>query len=378
MRIGFDAKRLYSNFTGLGNYSRTLLQNLNSFTANNEFYLYTTKIKKDDLTDSFLSNKNYKTYLSKSLVKPFWRSFSIVNQLKKDKIELFHGLSHEIPFGIKKSGIKSVVTIHDLIFKVYPKTYPFLDRLIYNLKFKYACENSDRIIAISESTKKDIVKYYNIDSEKIDIVYQSCNSIFYNDSEKIDSVNVLKKYKLPNKYLLYVGSVTERKNVGLIVQALEYLKPEYKIPLVIVGNGKKHKEKLELLIAQKGLSDLVIWVENLYDNKELKVVYQKAKMLIYPSVYEGFGLPIAEALFCRTPVIASNISSLPEAGGKHSIYVSPNDAEELANSIEKVLGDNDLQEEMKTEGYKYAMENFSGKKAAENTLASYQKIIVNS
>ncbi len=374
MRIGFDAKRLFCNFSGLGNYSRAMLKNLNQFYPENEYHLYTTKVKKHLETDFFIDNIDFHTHISESTFKAYWRSYGIINNLKKDKIDIFHGLSHEIPFNIQKSGIKSVVTIHDLIFKRYPDTYAAFDRKMYDLKFRYSCKNADRIIAISESTKRDIIKYYGISESKIDVVYQSCNPLFYKKSPIEKPAIVLKKYNIPEQYLLSVGSVIKRKNLEIIIEAYHKLGDNFKIPLVIVGRGKQYKAHIQEKIKSYGLEDKMIWVDFLDDNLHLQVVYQNALAMIYPSIYEGFGLPIVESLLSNTPVIAANTSSLPEAGGNDTLYFDPLDSNALVEQILKIVNDMDLRERMIENGYQYALHKFTAKKITDEIMAIYKRV----
>ncbi|MBC8147160.1 MAG: glycosyltransferase family 4 protein [Bacteroidetes bacterium] len=377
MRIGFDAKRLYCNFTGLGNYSRTLLKNLGEFYPDNEYFLYTPKIKISPETKFFLESSDYQTHLCTSFFKSFWRSYSIVDQLKKDKIELYHGLSHELPVNIHKSKIKSIVTIHDLIFKQYPQNYPAFDRKVYDLKFKNSCIHADRIIAISNSTKNDIIKFYNINPDKIDVVHQSCNPIYFEETESDESAAVLQQYNIPDEYLLYVGSVEKRKNLKALIEAYQKLPSDVKVPLVIVGKGKKYKEEIKELIKVSGIGKLIIWIDNLQSNHHLQSVYQNSLALIYPSFYEGFGLPVIEALLSKTPVITSNVSSLPEAAGPNSFCIDPNNSEEIADAIKQVLSNYELRENMKIEGYKYAMENFAAQIVTKKMIESYKQTLQN-
>lgn len=374
MNLGFDSKRLFCNFTGLGNYSRTLLRNLHHFYPNNNYFLYTPKIKETTETSFFLTNNIYKTYTPTNLLKSYWRSFSIVKQLKKDSIELYHGLSNELPANIHKSNIKSIVTIHDLIFKHYPNTYPAFDRKIYDLKFKTSCKNANRIVAISESTKNDIVKFYGINPEKIDVVYQSCNPIYYNLQPQQEVEKTIKEYNLPETYLLFVGSVEERKNLKVIIEAYQYLPENLKLPLVIVGKPREKNEVVELIKSNR-LEHLVIWKSNLKDNLHLQAFYQKAEILIYPSLFEGFGLPVVEGLLSKTPVITSNVSSLPEAGGSSSFYINPTNPKEMAFAIEKVLSDSDLRQKMTEKGYQYAIENFSADVVTKKMMEVYKKTL---
>ncbi len=377
MNIGFDSKRLYSNFTGLGNYSRTLVKNLQNFYPNFSYRLYTPSIRISSETDVFHKNPAFETIQPNTSFKSFWRSFSIAKEFAKDKIDLYHGLSNEIPFTTKQSGVKSVVTIHDLIFKVLPKTYPLIDRTIYDIKFKNSCRNADRIIAISESTKNDIVSYYGINRNKIDVIYQCCNPIFYEDIIIKEADETLTKYNLPSEYILYVGSVEDRKNLTGIIKSYLQLHPDHRIPIVIVGGrqAKQYSKRWQNLIRNSGLENRIIWLTDLKDNRSLRKIYQSAMALVYPSFYEGFGLPVAEALLSKTPVITSNISSMPEAGGPTSLYVDPNEPEELAQAIAKVLDNSELRNSMIEAGYKYATETFSPEKVTHQLVKCYERTL---
>lgn len=363
MKIGFDAKRLLNNYTGLGNYSRTLVKNIAINFPLHKIYLYATHINKNSETSIFYDNKIFSLYIAKSFFKSIWRSFGIVNQLIKDKIEIYHGLSNELPFGIKKTGIKTVVTIHDLIFKIYPKSYPLFDRIIYDSKFRYACNTADKIIAISEQTKKDIIRFYNVPEDKIEVVYQSCHEQFFNTIST--SKNELKKYNIPSKYNLYVGSVNERKNLKTLIHAYKLLHKNDLIPLVIIGKGKIYKQECIELIKHSNLESSFIWVNNLHDVRHLQLTYLNANCFIYPSLYEGFGIPIIEALLCGTPVITSNISSLPEAAGENSLLINPTKPQEIADSLHLLNSNTELRANMIEKGRIYAIENFDAVKTTK-------------
>ncbi|MEM6379245.1 MAG: glycosyltransferase, partial [Bacteroidota bacterium] len=171
-RIGFDAKRLFNNTTGLGNYSRTLVNNLAYYYPDNAYFLYSPKVQRNDDTHEFLNSPSYSVYVPKGLSKPGWRFFRVRQQLKKHKLDLYHGLSNEIPLGMDHFPIKKIVSVHDLIYRHFPKQYGTYDRQVYDFKTKYACEHSDQVIAISESTKQDIIKFYHVPEEKVKVVYQ--------------------------------------------------------------------------------------------------------------------------------------------------------------------------------------------------------------
>ena len=374
MKLAFDAKRLFNNHTGLGNYSRSLVRNLQDLFPTIDYHLFTPEKKQSSSTAYFFEAQKFHVQESKARIKDYWRSFSIVKDLQKAGINIYHGLSNELPHNINNSGIKSVVTIHDLIFKIYPETYSIGERLIYDRKFRYACQQADKIVAISENTKQDSIKLYEIAAEKIEVIYQSCNPIFYTLRSKEDNAQVQQKYNLPKQYFLYVGSVEARKNLKLIIEAYKIKGAEISIPVVIIGNGGNYKTECKKLIALYGLESSFVWLENLGDNLHLQSIYQLATALIYPSFYEGFGLPIAEALLSKTPVIAANTSSLREAGGENSLYINPENATELAEAMLQILKNKDQAETIREEGYAYAIKNFSPEKLTAQMMALYQSL----
>lgn len=375
MQIGFDAKRLYNNFTGLGNYSRTLLNNLSDFFPEDKYYLYTPKIREDIVTTPFLNSDKYNTFCYKGMFKSLWRSSGIKKNLYRDKIDIFHGLSHEIPVNIHKTGIRSVVTIHDVIFLTYPDMYTTIDRAIYNRKFRYACKNADKIIAISECTKQDIIRHFGTAEEKIEVIYQAIQPTFYSMQAGETAKATILKYKLPKDYLLYVGAINSRKNLLGIVKALKLLPADFQLPLVIIGNGHEYKTEVLKYAEQAGLTQRLILMNNIHDPKELQAFYQQARIFIYPSFYEGFGLPVTEALLSKVPVITSNQSCLPEAGGPDSCYVNPACPEEIAHAIVSVLSDDGKRLNMIEKGYQFAQEQFNTEKLTRQVHQLYQQIL---
>jgi glycosyltransferase involved in cell wall biosynthesis len=374
MRIGYDAKRFYNNFTGLGNYSRTLVSNLSEYYPGEEYFLYTPRTSSDPTVTRFLNKDRIITRVARTPFRSLWRSMSVVRQIKKDNIAIFHGLSGEIPIGLRGRRIKSIVSVHDLIFLVYPETYKPADRFLYDLKFKYACKTANKIIAISKSTKDDLIKYYDIDPSAIKVIYQACDQLFYEAADNTAMKEVTMKYGLPKEFLLYVGSVIKRKNLLTVIRSLAILPENFSIPLVIVGDGKAYKNEVKNLIAAVKLEKRIIWIEDLHDSRQLKALYNLASVFLYPSIYEGFGIPVAESLLSKVPVITSNCSSLPEAGGPSSVLVDPGSAEEISVQIEKVLGDTGLREKMINDGYKYAIETFSPQVTSEEMMKAYLEV----
>jgi len=374
MRIGFDAKRAFFNNTGLGNYSRDSIRLLSQFYTDNKYFLYTPKNTKNSRL-SFLKDRDNtfirtpQSLLNKAL-KSYWRSKSIVRDLFTNKIDIYHGFSHELPLGIEKTSIKTVVTIHDLIFIHYPRLFRLIDRKIYNKKFKSACLRANKIIAVSQQTKQDIIDFFEIPESKITVVYQGCNKVFQSPVSDNIKQAILSKYNIQQDYLLYVGSIEERKNLLTLLKTLKEL-PNQK--LVIIGNGKSYKVKCLRYIAKNNLSDRVMLLSRI-SLEEMTAIYQSALIMIYPSIFEGFGIPILEALFCKTPVITSKDGCFSEAGGPNTKYINPLSIQEMKEAIGEILNSSDLQKEMRTKGFEYA-QNFTDDKIANNLMSVYKSLI---
>ena len=326
MKIGFDAKRAFNNSTGLGNYSRSVIQSISQHNPTDKLYLFTTHINHDifkaQKPNTQIIHPNIKSNTH------YWRFRGINNDIKQLNIDLFHGLSNELPFGINTT---SVVTIHDLLFLKYPQFYNFIDRKIYNFKSKYACKKADKIIAISQQTKEDIVNYYNINPNKIEVIYQSCHQDFIslNKNVKIDSKL---KNQLSKPYLLFVGSTEKRKNLSFLLKAITALED---IRLICVGKNTKKNDKIKNFIIQNNLHKKVTFL-NVNSTKILAEIYKKSEGLVYPSIDEGFGIPIIEAMYCSVPVIISDKKIFKEIGGKHAYYFKQNQLESLIQAIKEI------------------------------------------
>ncbi|MCQ2958650.1 MAG: glycosyltransferase family 4 protein [Bacteroidales bacterium] len=371
-KIGFDAKRLFLNGTGLGNYSRSLVRSLKEFYPENNYVLFSPKVSYND--ESFYYTQGFETvtpglFSSKSI----WRTKLILNSLLENEIDIYHGLSHELPVGIEKTTIKSVVTIHDLIYKLFPADFPLIDKTIYDLKWKNSCTKADAIIATSEATKQDIIANFNIDPKKIHVVYQTCSDIFdkhYSDKEKSDAIENI---GLPKQFMLYVGAITDRKNVLSLVEAYNAIKDKIELPLLIVGKGRSYFRKIAAYIEKNNLQDRII-IRSDIGNDYLPIVYQCAEVFLYPSRYEGFGIPILEAFKSGTPVILSNTTSLPEVGGSAGYYIDPYKIESISQAMLDLHENQNLRNHLIAEGFeqvkKFTLENF-----AKQTIEVYNNLM---
>lgn len=352
MIIGFDAKRAFQNRTGLGNYSRTLLQSLYDNYKDNQYVLFAPKrTSMFPLSEAPAFSVVTPNWQPAKLLPSVWRSMWMTKDLKRSGITLYHGMSNELPAGIQNTRIPSIVSIHDVIFEKYPEYYHRSEVVIYRKKFRAACKNADIIMAMSEQTKNDIVALYGVDKNKVRVCYQSCDPIFRTLVDAETKAQIRKLYGLPEQYFLYLGSIIERKDLLSICKALHQLGDKVDIPLVVVGKGKEYKKTVQQWLAEHNMTDRVIFLSDtavanstpeFQTGAHFPAIYQNALGFIYPSVYEGFGIPILEALSGGVPVIAANASSLPEVGGDAALYFQPGNAEQLANQILKLSQDQEL------------------------------------
>lgn len=379
MIIGFDAKRAFNNFTGLGNYSRTLIETLAKYYPENEYHLFTPKKIDHPRLDFIQSYPSVSVHFPTGFMRkihPLWRSYFISDDISREKIEIFHGLSHELPLKMPKN-VKTVVTIHDLIHEHYPQFYPFIDRKIYSWKFKSACEKADVVVAISEATKQDIMHFYKIEERKIKVIYQSCHPQFYTPLsikgvKSVGNVLIKNEIDLPENYILYVGTVNERKNLLGLVKSLQIIDNQLDIKLVVIGDGGDYLKKVKNYVLENHLESSVLFLSNI-PFSDFPNIYRGAKALVLPSFQEGFGIPIIEALWSGCPVITSEGGCFPEAGGPDSIYINPHDSEAIAHAIERVVTDASLRERMILRGGEY-VRKFHEQRIGEEWERLYRNI----
>ena len=236
-------------------------------------------------------------------------------------------------------------------------------------KFQSACNRADIIIAISKQTKNDIINFFGTNKNKIKVVYQGCNKIFQSKISEERQKEVCKKYNLPDKFLLHVGTIENRKNLLTILKSITELPKQH---LAVIGSGKKYKTKCLNYIKKHKLNDRVSFLSKL-SIEEIAAIYQKSTIMIYPSIFEGFGIPILESLFSKTPVITSKGSCFSEVGGAHSIYINPLSVSELKTAITKIESNPNLRIEMEEKGYNFA-QNFTDDKVSKNLMNIYKNL----
>ncbi len=370
MIIGFEAKRLFQNLSGLGNYSRNTVNLLTRFYPDNKYVLFAPKFSNlysaPDQVEVVFPRSGFFQRL-----RFFWRLFAVSFLARKKKIDLFHGLSHVLPFWLKKKGIPSVVTMHDVIYMRYPEFYNKIDIRLYRSHTQSSCNRATKIIAISDQTKNDLIHFFDVDPEKIVVIHQSCNNVFYETVSEEEKACVRKKFNLPEKFILCVGTIEERKNQLSILKGVVQEKLE--IPIVLLGKPTEYKKQLDEFILEADLRRQMIFLHNT-DTCDLQAIYQMAEIMVYPSFFEGFGLPVLEAQASGCPVITSNTSSLPEAGGDGAIYINPGNSSEIGAAIRKILFNSNLKNELIQKGTAHAL-LFKEQIVAEKLMNLYLSLV---
>ncbi|MBR9859481.1 glycosyltransferase family 4 protein [bacterium] len=355
IHIGFDAKRYFNNDTGLGNYSRWLIAELNEH-WNAHLHLFHAGEEQDlpeGIHGHFAKKKN-------KISRAFWRSRGILNDIDKSNIQIYHGLSHELPQGIHKSGIKTVLTVHDLIQKRYPENYSLIDRSIYNRKLAYAQICADAIVCPSEQSKNDLIKYFGTSESKISVIPIG-SSILKPNLEDSSS-------PIAGSYILCVSSFTNRKNLVRLVKA--FLQSNLReVKLVISGKSGPIYPRLQRMDL-KGKVELIANPSN----SELGRLYQHSEFTVYPSLFEGFGIPVLESFAYSKTAVVSNRSSLPEVGGDAVSYFDPKDISSIQLAIENMWHSAKQREHFESK-IESQMAKFESKKLMEAYINLYTKLL---
>lgn len=360
MVIGYDAKRAFCNGTGLGNYSRSLIA-----AAEGRKVLYTPKVAivwGDNLADAVVRLPQGLWRMVPSL----WRTLACAQHLDTDGVQLYHGLSHELPVGLP-GNVRKVVTMHDLIVRRYPHYFSLFDRIVHRLKQRHACRVADVVVAISEQTKRDLVDLMHVPEHKIKVVYQSCDHIFWDAERRMAVEDVREKYSLPERYVICVGTVEERKNQLNVIAACRQLPED--VALVIVGRLRGDYGRR---VADAAGGRVRLLQGAAFD--DFPALYAGAVASVYLSRFEGFGIPVLESLCCDCPVVTSNLSSMPEAGGDAALYADPDDPDAVAAHLQRLLGDHAFRQECIEKGRTQRL-RFAPEKVAADMAAVYKSLL---
>ena len=370
MKIGIDSRsvNLHSG-TGIGTYTKNLISEMININKDNEFTLiWTGKIDND-----FTKNNTELIYCS-GRHSTFFEKEYIPNIINSKNLDLYHIPQNGIGFPFDYN-INTVVTIHDLIPYTMPETVGagYLKRFLKDMP--NIIENSKGIITVSEYSKKDILKFFSgYPEDKIFVTPLSTNSEFVPMNKDECRKKIQNEFNFNEPYILYIGGFSKRKNVHGLINAFSRVKNSLskKYKLVLVGSLKDEGLNLKKYVESLNLENDVVFT-GFSEDKDLPIFYNGADLFVYPSYYEGFGLPPLEAMSCKTPVITSNTTSIPEVTKNAAFLINPSLEEDLSNAIFNVLENDNLKNSLIEKGYKRSLE-FSWKQTAENTLNAYKNI----
>lgn len=386
MNIGIDANCLVFDRSGFGRYTYNLVKNLLMIDTQNHYFLYASFIRhrknRLKLLEALVDETKSRNVTIRILPLPAqWKEIMIgtnypYSDLIRDPLDLFYAPHFA---GIAKRGFaRQVVTIHDLVFMHFPEHRGVKLSRYYLNRTKVALENSNHIIAVSESTKKDLIKLLGVEEEKITVTSEGADNQFKLITDQKEILSHTKAYIDPKfKYILSVGTLEPRKNLSAVLKAFSQLpvklRQEYK--LVFVGAKGWNNQEFEKTVEDYNLTDHIILTGFVAD-EDLPYIYNRASVFVYPSLYEGFGLPVLEAMSCGVPVVTSNISSLPEVVDDAGKTVDPHDDKEIAENIKLILTNPKLAQSLREKGLKRALK-FSWKKVALETLKVFDETVKN-
>lgn len=368
MKIGIDCRIFSSNFTGIGRYTHELVNHIiklnNALNHPHEIILFFNNPE----YHNFKKQKNTKKILVNAKHYSFAEQYIFLKKLYKEKLDIIHFPHFNVPIFYRRPYI---VTIHDLTLSLFPghKMTQWYHRLAYFLTIKNATWKAKKIIAVSNNTAQDLIEQLKISASKIKVIYNGISQNFTFIENPSIFKKTLSKYHITKHFLFYTGVWRNHKNLPRLIQAFHILKKEKNLDLQLVITGKPdpHYPEIQNTIKELRLQNEVI-LPGLINDEELVHLYNAALFFIFPSLYEGFGLPPLESMKCGTPVVASNTSSVPEiCGHANAIYFNPYDENDIAEKIYILYKDVDLQAKLTDRGIEHA-EKFSWEKTAKETF----------
>ncbi len=308
MRIALDAKRYFFNRTGLGNYARQWVRILHGAIPDADIHLMTPRHPGTEI-----KNPHFHIHAPKRSF--LYREWHMAEHLKRIRADVYHGLSNELPFSAGRLPMRKIVTVHDVIFRIYPGFYPAVDRTIYDTKTRLACRHSDTVVATSHTTAGDLIRYYKLDPARIAVIYQGADPAF-------GQLNQAFSHPFGNEpYLLFTGTFAGRKNHALLIEALARIHKQIPHLLVLAGTAGNQLDICRRLAESLGVSKRIRWEINV-PRERLLSLYQYADGFLYPPLYEGFGIPLIEAMSAGLPIAAHDIPVFREIAGEAAIYFS--------------------------------------------------------
>lgn len=375
MRIGFNAVLLEERISGITEHINNILSSILKIDKNNEYICYFSKLIKEKDLQFFKNAKCIKTNLTNNAYKRILiEQFYWSRQLIKDKIDIYHSPFFHLPLRIS-SKIKTVLTVHDLIAIKYPETVTKPRALFLKFAVSTSIKKADKIIALSSNTKKDIMELYNIPSDKIEVIYNGINNNYKIIKDLLELNRVREKLNLPEKYILFVGHLEPRKNIIRLIKAYNILREKFKIKekLVIVGKENWFYQPIYDTVRRNKLENEVVFL-NYVLKENMPYVYNCALLFVFPSLYEGFGLPPLEAMACGIPVVSSSNPPMSEVVDKSALLMNPYDINDMAEKIYQGLNDYNLRKNLIEKGFE-RIKLFNWDKFAEKTIKVYHSLI---
>jgi glycosyltransferase involved in cell wall biosynthesis len=369
MRIAINTLAMRRELYGVGNYVKNLIASLSRLDQKNEYLLFASQENVCHLTDLGSNFRLEYAPGSRALRLP-WEQAVLPLRLKRERIDAYHGPTFVAPL-IKTC--MQVVSILDMTFHRTPERHSFHKRIYFRTMIPRMVQRSDAVIAISESTKRDLVNLLAAKEEKIFVTPLGVDRRFQPITDEEEIGKVRQKYNLPSKFILFVGLMEPRKNLEVLVDAYHMDSLPREFHLVLAGNIGWGCSLLLKKIANSFVRNRIQMPGYIAD-ADLPALYSMAAAFVYPSLYEGFGLPVLEAMACGTPVITSNISSLPEVAGDAAVLVDPSSPEALASALRNVLGDSQLRESLSQRGRQRA-QLFTWERTAQKTLEVYRRVL---
>jgi glycosyltransferase involved in cell wall biosynthesis len=367
-RFGFDTDSGLPNRVGSGEFAYQLLKEIYNLKSKNDFFIYLPSSPTQDMPTEH-ENWKYEVFRAKKL----WTLIGLGKKLFKnnEKLDVFYSPTHYLPLNFR---VPSVISILDVSYMHFPKLFKKKDLMMLKYWGKYSIKKSKKIITISESSKSDIINLYKVPAHKVEVVYPGIKHESRITNHELDMEDLKEKFGIKNEYILFVGTLQPRKNIKRLIEAYSKLNTE--ATLVIVGKKGWQFEEIISSPEKYGVKPKVKFIENALD-EDLSALYKHAEFFILPSLYEGFGLPVLEAMSYGCPVITSDVSSLPEAGGDAALYVDPESTEDITKKMQELLDDKELREKLIKKGHEQ-VKKFSWEKSAKETMKVIESVVKSS
>lgn len=377
MKVGVDLDGLTLRSGGIGRYAVNLVNYLSPLlkgSSQDKMYVFFHRSFEKRLIqeESRLELIPELTFIKSNVLR---KGVFLPFSLRRWDLDLFHGVDHVgLPFLYKNKNCRYVVTIHDLITRIFPYKFSFKHRFVQNSLLSLVLKKADKVIAVSHTTKEDLLRFYPWCEGKIKVIYEGVEPHFYPRSRP-EIKRIMEKYNIDQNYFLFLGTVEPRKNIGRVVEAFIQFKREIRTEQKLVITGRKgwlYKGILDQMNQSPFSRDILF--TGFIEDEDLPSLYSGAELFLYPSLYEGFGLPLLEAMACGAPVITSNVSSLGELGGGVALLVNPRNVDEMVQEMKKLIKEPRIKEKMRKKGLERTRE-FTWKKAAEETFRVYKEIL---